>query len=139
MSTPDTKTYSTLSERRFYVTLTGVRGGAFGGDIGPAIVTVHVSQRDGVAPSGGSFTPSYAVRDHHGAQMFGGVAAHLPTSGCPTGGGMIWHAEVAPAIEPLGTEGCIVLPGIDGPTLWDCECASCRDLQDPSWTGEDVR
>lgn len=24
---------------------------------------------------------------------------------------------------------CIVVPGQDGPTLWDCECAECRHLQ----------
>ena len=24
---------------------------------------------------------------------------------------------------------CVVIPGIDGPTLWDCECPECLDLQ----------
>lgn len=24
---------------------------------------------------------------------------------------------------------CIVVPGINGPTLWDCECAECIELQ----------
>lgn len=32
-------------------------------------------------------------------------------------------------VETVGSEGCIVLHGIDGPTLWDCSCASCVSLQ----------
>ena len=32
-------------------------------------------------------------------------------------------------IVPAGSEGCVVLPGIDGPTFDDCECASCRGIQ----------
>lgn len=31
-------------------------------------------------------------------------------------------------VECNGTEGCIVLAGIDGPTLWDCNCTSCCDI-----------
>jgi len=27
-----------------------------------------------------------------------------------------------------GSEGCIVLDGLDGPSLWDCECSSCRRI-----------
>lgn len=33
-------------------------------------------------------------------------------------------------VETNGSEGCIVLSGIDGPSLWDCECTSCVALQD---------
>lgn len=32
-------------------------------------------------------------------------------------------------VEVAGTQGCIVIPGYDGPSLWDCECASCLDIQ----------
>jgi hypothetical protein len=32
-------------------------------------------------------------------------------------------------VTPVGTAGCIVLPGIDGPCLWDCECAQCLAIQ----------
>lgn len=39
-------------------------------------------------------------------------------------------------VETNGSEGCIVLSGIDGPSLWDCECESCRNLQHESWTDE---
>ena len=27
------------------------------------------------------------------------------------------------------TTTCIVIPGKDSPTLWDCECRECRRLQ----------
>jgi hypothetical protein len=177
VSTSLTPTHTTLSERRFYVTLTGVRGGEFGGDFGPAIATVTISQRDGVAPSGGSYTPSYFV-SIDGRHAFGGVAAHLTPAGIPGGmsGGMIWGDEIiapttAPAfrtvevwvrcldgeirhaeafatkaearmfaewghccygthtLERLVTPVCIVVPGVDGPTLWDCTCDECLALQ----------
>jgi len=39
-------------------------------------------------------------------------------------------------VTPLGAVGCVVLPGLDGPSLWDCECESCRNLQDESWSYE---
>ena len=189
-TTPDTHTV--LSERNFYVTLTGVRGGQFGGDIGPAIATVLIAQRNGVSTTGHSYTPSYYVRID-GRHAFGGFAHHLSAAGLPAidGGGMIWGPEVVEAsattrvivrcqdgacrhlddstveggsfttlagariwadmghcctnvhtfelVETLGSEGCIVLAGIDGPTLWECECESCRNLQDPSWDVEDDR
>jgi hypothetical protein len=32
-------------------------------------------------------------------------------------------------IVPIGSKGCVVLPGIDGPTYADCSCRSCRVLQ----------
>lgn len=33
------------------------------------------------------------------------------------------------AITPLGSQGCVVLPNLDGPSLWDCECAECTSMQ----------
>lgn len=32
-------------------------------------------------------------------------------------------------IVPAGSAGCVVLPGLDGQTLWDCECRSCVAIQ----------
>jgi hypothetical protein len=40
------------------------------------------------------------------------------------------------AVTPLGTTGCVVLPGIDGPSLWDCECAACVAIQDESYNDD---
>ena len=34
-----------------------------------------------------------------------------------------WNLFTTPAVE------CIVIAGTDGPTLWDCECPECRQLQ----------
>jgi hypothetical protein len=39
-------------------------------------------------------------------------------------------------VEVAGSQGCIVLPGYDGPSLWDCECASCISIQDEAYNDE---
>jgi hypothetical protein len=40
-------------------------------------------------------------------------------------------------VETNGSEGCIVLSGIDGPSLWDCECTSCVSIQDDYYASQD--
>jgi hypothetical protein len=50
---------------------------------------------------------------------------------------MIWadHGHICTArhtferIVPIGSRGCVVLPGLDGPTYDDCTCTSCRVIQ----------
>jgi hypothetical protein len=32
-------------------------------------------------------------------------------------------------VQVAGDKGCIVQVGVDGPSLWDCECRSCRSIQ----------
>ena len=39
------------------------------------------------------------------------------------------HTDPKPADEATTPVECIVIPNVDGPTLWDCLCAECRGLR----------
>lgn len=90
------RTTETLSERRFYATLTG-RGN--GHPIGPSIITVRITQTRR-AGDGRLCRPSYFV-EVDGTHQWGGVAEHLPESGVPDGVGM-WAGELVEVEAPHG-------------------------------------
>jgi hypothetical protein len=79
-----------------------------------------------------------------------GAIRHLDDSTVPGGsfttlaGARIWadmghcctNVHTFETVETNGSEGCIVLSGIDGPSLWDCECTSCVSIQDEYYASE---
>jgi len=63
------------------------------------------------------------------------TSAHAASVWADTGHVCTVHHTIE-RVTPLGSAGCVVLPGLDGPSLWDCECAQCVALQDEAYNDE---
>lgn len=72
--------------------------------------------------------PKWAMVEGHGHPAIGATLRLRDADGTFT---------VFASTVTASTPACIVVPNVDGPTLWDCPCAECRGLRaHAAWMGE---